>query len=178
MKTTIAIQSNRPGLADAITAHLARLHPRTKLVTVSKIGDVEPGTQLAGLGMPQFFTGTSPVVYHNVGRKWDKNDTQEQRDAQYEVLRNPDATMQEILPQLGWVEEMLVFPGKAYAEAKALVSEARLNIAEAETDAEKLKAYKEGFETLRDIFLAKAAPAPEPATEEAPAETESADIPL
>ena len=165
---TIQVQSLRQGIADAVKARLAQLYPRAKIGVITKIGDVQPGNELGGFGMPQFFTGNQPIIYHNVGRKYDKDATQAQKDAQTAILRNPDATMQEVLPELGWVEEMLVLPGKAYAEAKALVSEARLNIAEAETPEAKLAAYKEGFEALRDIFLAKAASAPEPAADEAP----------
>jgi hypothetical protein len=94
-----------------------------------------------------------------VGVAWDKDDTPEMKRERWDTVTAEDSTIQEILPQLGWTEEVLILPSKCYAEAKNLITEARLNVSEAETDAELLAAYRTGFNTLKDLLVPKATPA-------------------
>lgn len=156
---TISIISTRPALAQAIELHMKGRHPNTKFVTVSKIGDAPTGSELASRGLPQFVPGTEGVRVHNVGIRYDKDATPAQRQAQWAKISAPDATIEDILPELGFVEELFVIPAKAYSEAKAILTESRLNIAEAETPSETLAAYRSGFNALKAILLSTAAPA-------------------
>lgn len=173
MKTASILNNRSANLGEALKAHLANKLPNRKFTVVSKIADVPAGTEVASYGTPQFFTGTTGVVLHNVGTAYDAKDTPEQRKARFAVINSPTASPEEIIPQLGYVEELFVLPAKAWANAKTILSESRCNIAEADTEEEKNAAYKAGFEALRDILLVKvvAAAAPEPAENSAPDET-------
>lgn len=170
-KIAIVKNTRNEALDDALKLHLGRTHKNTQFVTVSRQVDVPEDASIACRGLPQFVTGNRPIVFHNVGVAWDKDDTPAMKRERWDTVTAEDSTIQEILPQLGWTEEILILPSKCYAEAKNLITEARLNVSEAETDAELLAAYKNGFNTLRDILVPKAAPAPQAAVEEAPAES-------
>lgn len=175
MKKTIAVIARTPALADAIKAHMASRHPNTQFVTVSKISDAPAGSELAGRGLPQFVPGSTGVTIHNVGMAYDKDATKAARDAQFATVNNVASSTEEILPCLGYVEEMFVLPSKAYTEAKALLTECRLNIAEAETPSETLKAYRDGFNALRAI-LTPAPAAPAAVADEAPLNKDEAPL--
>lgn len=179
MKTnTIAVVARTPALGEAIKAHMAAKNPGVKFVVVQKIGDAPAGSEIASRGLPQFVPGVEGVKVHNVGiRMLERDATPEQRRAQWDKIQAPDATVEDILPELGYVEEMLVLPAKAYAEAKQQVTECRLNISEAESDEAVAKAYRDGFNTLKNLFLgiqkattntSPGAPEETPAPDEAP----------
>lgn len=156
MKTTstIAVYARQPAMQDAIALLLKEKNPNAKVIKIQKISEAPADSAIAAQGYPQFLGGTRGVKVFNVGlRMLDRDATSEDRKAQYEKVRAEDATIEDILPELGWVEEAFILPGKAYAEAKQLLTEARLNISEAETDEQVLAAYKAGFNVLKDIFL-------------------------
>lgn len=91
----------------------------------------------------------------------------------------PTLLCEQIMSELGYVEELLVLPAKAYAEAKQLVTECRLNISEAETAEAEAAAYKAGFNTLKNLFLGinpTPAPTAEAIADEAPLNEDEAPL--
>lgn len=146
---TIAIVTNSKGFEEAVKARLqsqARYKGVT-FVTVEKLSDRPAGCdRVAMLGAPSFIPGSEPVKVLSMGTR-NLPDAAD-RSAQWEMLRDKDSTVEEILPELTNPSELLIFNGQVYSELKVNLAEHRIAIADAETPEQKLAAYEEAYKFL------------------------------
>lgn len=160
----VAIIAQTAALASAIQTVLEGTLRGHTFSHVAKLNDRPAGSQIAALGLPSFLPNNEGVTVISLGSSYDANATTESRAAQWETLRNPDSTAEEIVAQLGGPATYHVIPGKVMAETKLALADIKLNLAEAEpinpegTPEEQLAAmkarfdlYKEGFELLGSV---------------------------
>lgn len=152
MKTKIAILATTAGLVGAIQASLAARFPNADIVTINKIGERPADATLATLGLPAYIPGNEGVKILSFGSKMVQGMTTEDRSAQWKVLRDPNASVEEVLEELGNFTEYSVIQGRVLMEAKSAVVDVKLQISEATTDEQRLAAYKAGFETLSKLL--------------------------
>jgi hypothetical protein len=150
MKTpkTIAILASTAALASAMEASLVTRHPDATFTHIKKLSERPADALVASLGLPSFVPGQEGIKVLSFGSRILENATKEERSHQWRVLRNPEASAEDVLAELGNVETYVIQKGRAIDEARSAIVDVKLAIAEAETDDERLAAYKEGFSAL------------------------------
>lgn len=128
---TIAILAASTGLGQAMQQTLAATYGNREFKIIQKIADAPAGATLASLGMPTYIPGAKGVNVIVFGTKGSKDDTKEQKTAQWEKIRNPESTCEQIAPELGNVQEYFVSPASAMSEAKLAKADARLELMDA-----------------------------------------------
>lgn len=160
----VAIIAQTAALAQAIQTVLEPTMRGFSFSHVTKINDRPAGSQIAALGLPSFLPNNEGVVVHSLGSSYDANATTESRAAQWEKLRNPESTCEDIVAELGGAATYHVIPGKVMSESKLALADIKLNLAEAEpinpessveeqlaATTARLALYKEGFEILAGL---------------------------
>lgn len=148
----VSIIAQTAALAAAIQGVLAPRMKNTTFSVIEKLNERPEGSIIASLGLPSFVPGNTGVQIISLGGRIQDNATKETRKAQWGVLRSETASPEEIMAELGAPQDYLVLPGKVVSDARLALAEARVDIAEAETEAEQLAAYKAGYEQLRSLF--------------------------
>jgi hypothetical protein len=74
--------------------------------------------------------------------------TKEQRSNQWDVLRNPTASVEDVLAELGNFEEYTVQKGRTMSDTKSAIADIKLGLVDAKDDEQRLALYKEGFTLL------------------------------
>lgn len=146
----VAIIASTEALAEAMKSLLAPKMKNHTFSRIAKISERPDGAAIASLGLPPFVPGNEGVTILSFGSRIDNNATPDSRKAQWAILRNPEASVEDVLAELGRVEEYSVLPGAAVKDLTIALSEVRCEIAEAETPEDQLAAYKRGYELLLD----------------------------
>ena len=149
----VSIIAATAALADAIEMNLAPKMKGWSFEVVPNVSKRSAGSVIATVGLPSFLPNTEGVTILSLSTAYEKDATTESRKAQWDVIRNPESAPEEILAVLGTAQEYSVTPGKLLNESKLAISDVRIRIAEAETDEERLAAYKEGFEALMGLVV-------------------------
>ncbi len=149
---SVAILAGTAALAAAIQAVLEPTMKGFTFTHVAAMKDRPKGSQIASLGLPSFLPNDEGVTVISLGSSYDKDATKESRKAQWDTLRNPDATTEEIVAELGGPATYQVIPGKLMAETRLSLADIKLALSEAETDEERLNLYKEGFQLLSGVI--------------------------
>jgi hypothetical protein len=154
---TIAIVASTPALGEAMKGLLQSRVRKAQFKIVSKIADAPLGAELCTLGIPSYVPGSDPVTIHSFGSRIIPAGPQatEQRRLQWQVLRSPESTYEDVIAELGTPEEYLVLPSRALAALTVKLAKLTVQIASADDAEEELEAYKEGFEMLRDALYPK-----------------------
>lgn len=152
MKTTIAILATTTVLASAMQASLAKRFPNAEFKHITKLSDRPQGAQVASLGLPSFVPGSESVKILSFGSRVIQDATKDERAHQWEVLRNADASVEEVLAELGNFEEYTVQKGRTISDTKSTIADIKLALVEAESDEQRLALYKEGFQLLSAIL--------------------------
>lgn len=144
MKPTkrIAVLHKHTNMASAM---IALLTPRLQGVTyriVSRVDDVQPGEAVASIGIPLYLSPIGQVEVISINTRYTADDIA--RAAQREKINNPSTPMEELLPELGTSESLLVIPMRTIESDRSALLSARVAIFEAKTDDE-LRAAEEAF---------------------------------
>lgn len=148
MKTQIAILASTAALAAAMQASLEKRYPNADFVHISRLNDRPAGAQVASLGLPSFVPGSDSVKVLSFGSRIIQDATADQRSHQWSVLRDPKASVEEVMAELGNWQEYVIQQGKSLSDTKSTIADIKLALSEAEDDAAKLALYKEGFNAL------------------------------
>lgn len=150
MKTKkITVAEKSPNLAAALADRIAEKFPRNEITIVSRVGETSAADIIGGLGIPSYVPGTGRRKVISVGTKMTKDEAE--RKAQWEIIRNPESTKEEILEQLDRVEVYTISNERGEADFKLALYEHQTNIQEAEMEGDeeaKLAAYKTAFKFL------------------------------
>ncbi len=152
MKTTIAILATTAALAAAMQASLEKRYPNADFVHISRLTDRPANAQVASLGLPSFVPGSDGVKILSFGSKIIQDATKEQRAHQWTVLRDPNATTEAVLAELGNWQEYTILQGESIANAKSTIADIKLALVETEDTEAKLALYKEGFNLLAGML--------------------------
>jgi hypothetical protein len=152
MKTTIAILATSTVLAAAMQASLEKRFPNAEFKVIDKINDRPAGAQLASLGLPSFVPGTDTIKVLSFGSRIIQDATTEQRKHQWTVLRDPKASVEDVIAELGNWQEYSIQQGRAISDTKSAIADIQLALSEAEDDATRLKLYKEGYQALKALL--------------------------
>jgi hypothetical protein len=150
--TTIAILASTAALASAMEASLVKRYPDATFTPIKKLNERPAGSIVASLGLPSFVPGTEGVKVLSFGSRILDNATPAERSHQWTVLRDPSASVEDVVAELGNYEEYQVTKAKQIAEAKEAVVDVKVALIDAETDAERLALYKQGFESLAKML--------------------------
>lgn len=115
---------------------------------VTSISERPDGAMVASLGIPSFIPGTENVTILSFGSRFIQDATPQQRSDQWTTLRDKEATVEDVLAELGSYTEYQVLNGAQLKDTKMAIADIRCTIAEAESLEDKLAAYRVGFETL------------------------------
>ncbi len=148
MKTTIAILATTTVLASAMQASLEKRFPNAEFKHITKLSDRPSGAQVASLGLPSFVPGSESVKILSFGSRIIQDATKEQRSNQWDVLRNPTASVEDVLAELGNFEEYTVQKGRTMSDTKSAIADIKLGLVDAKDDEQRLALYKEGFTLL------------------------------
>jgi len=150
MSKTIAILSKTAGLAGAIEALITPRVVGARFVVVEKLKDVPSDAYaIASFQMPSFLPSTAGTRVMVVGTRMTSDD--EDRKAQFALIRNAAATAEDIIPELGNVDEVIVIGSRHITNLRLGLAEHRATIAETPSDdlAAQLAAYKAAYEYLK-----------------------------
>lgn len=150
--TTIAVLASTAALASAMEASLVKRYPDATFTPIKKLNERPAGSIVASLGLPSFVPGTEAVKVLSFGSRIIENSTPAERSHQWTVLRDPKASAEQVLAELGNYEEYSIQKSKFIAEAKNAVVDIKIALIDAETDAERLALYKDGFEQLAKML--------------------------
>lgn len=145
---TIAVLASTAALAAAMQTSLEKRYSDAEFVTIKKLSERPAGATVASLGIPSFVPGQDGLNVLSFGSRIIEGATPDQRSHQWTTLRDPSATTEEVLAELGNWSEYKISQGKAIAEIKSAVVDCKLAVAESETVEEQLAAYKAGFHAL------------------------------
>jgi hypothetical protein len=150
--TTIAILASTAALASAMEASLVKRYPDATFTPIKKLNERPAGSIVASLGLPSFVPGTEGVKVLSFGSRILDNATEGERKAQWLTLRNPSASTEDVLAELGNYEEYSIQKARTIAEAKEAVVDTKVALIDAADDAERLALYKAGFEALAKML--------------------------
>ena len=145
---TIAILASTAALTSAMEASLVKRYPDATFTPIKKLTERPSGSIVASLGLPSFVPGSEGVKVLSFGSRILENATPAERSHQWTVLRDPKATVEDVVAELGNYEEYRIEKSKSIAEAKEAIVDTKVALIDAETDAERLALYKAGFLAL------------------------------
>jgi len=125
----IAIVTKSEGLADAVKMILAPRNPGATFSVVTKISDAPAGSEIANLGIPAFIPSGASLTVHSLNTR--RCEVDADRQAQWKMLRDTDATCEEVLAELNGSEKYTILPERAVAALKMGMADHRVSIAEA-----------------------------------------------
>ena len=146
----VAIVSKLPALAAAIQAIIAPRLAGAEFVVVDRISDVPSDAYaMASFGMPTYIPASAGTRVLSVGTRMVKDEAE--RKALYAIVRNPEASVEDILPELGQADEYIVVGSRQATTNRLAFAEHRAAIAEAGTAEEQLAAYKAALDFLKPL---------------------------
>lgn len=148
----VAILAATAALAAAMESALSEKLKGYSFSRITRISDRPAGSSIASLGLPNFIPGNDGLVVHAFGTKYMDNASASERAAQWDVVRNEASTAEEVLAELSGFRDYTILSQSKVVETKLALADVKLAIAEAETEAEKLAAYRQGFELLQEAL--------------------------
>lgn len=170
MKKTIAILSKQAPLAEAIEMLLKPRNPTSEFIVITKLGDLPEESAdneviIASLGIPNYVPKGGAREVISVNTTYTENVAD--RNAQWELLRNPNADPMDIIQILGNQEKYTIIPKNSVIGTKTDYAEARLEFAEANlidnegdeplTPEEVLTRQLAAMTSMRDLALSASA---------------------
>lgn len=151
MSKSVAIAA-KGNLAEAIKQVLQPAMANTEFRVVDKVTDKKDEEIVASLGIPSYIPNRAITKVVAVGSKMDKDATPASRKAQWDVLRNEESTVQEIVAELGYPNSYTIIPGPILNEMKIAFGDIMMEAGDAADDAEKAAAYKKAFDIVKTIL--------------------------
>ena len=151
-KTVIAVLAATAGLAAAMQASLEKRYTDAEFVHIKKLSERPAGSTVASLGIPSFVPGQDGLKVLSFGSRILEGATPQERSHQWTTLRDPSATTEEVLAELGNWSEYTILQNKGIQEAKSAIVDTKLAIAESDTDEERLALYRAGFNMLASML--------------------------
>lgn len=149
---TIAILASTASLASAMQIGLEKRYEGADFKHITKIGERPAGAFLASLGLPSFIPGSDGIKVLSFGSRMLDGATPAERSNQWTTLRDPSASVEDVLAELGNYSEYTVLQGKAISEAKEAILEVREAAMDATTPEEELEIFKKGFLALAKML--------------------------
>jgi len=152
----VAIMVSTVATAKAIEGILGPRMPGADFVHYTKYSDIpaeteRPNQALASIGLPNFLSTNKSHEVHVLNTKY--SDNEETKKAQWDLLRNENATPEEIIAVLGSPETYKVFPSASVLPKTIEYKDARIALAEAKDDAERLVALQQ----MHDVAMTMSA---------------------
>lgn len=148
MQTIAIVNTKNTNLIEALKATLAKRFKNTQILVFAKIAEAPVDAKLASFGMPSYMPGSSPRKVINIGTRMVDGD--EERKAQWELIRDENSSPEEIMAELGACVEYTIIPQAAsleakveYAEALGRVAELKAALVSEENQEEREKIHKE-----------------------------------
>lgn len=149
---TVAVNAHA-ALAAAIIANLEPKMKNTEFRVIDRISERKPGEILAGVQIPSFLPGSDSVQVITVGSKMlDRDATTAERSAQWQTIRNENATPEEIGEQLGGAQSYLIVPERGLNDVKLSLAERTMELSEAETAEEQVVILKDIVSLYKSVF--------------------------
>lgn len=148
----VAIIARNTPLAQAMESVLTNRLKGYTFSRVTKLSDRPEGSEIASLGIPNFIPGNGGVIVHAFNTRFLENATQEERAEQWDTVNSEESSPEAILAELAGFRDYTILSQSKVLETKLALADIKMAIASAETDEERLAAYKDGFELLSGIL--------------------------
>jgi hypothetical protein len=147
----VAIIAQTDALAAAMESVLSAKLKGHTFSRIARVSERPDRSRIATLGLP-FSPGKDKVWVHAFGTRFMDNATKAERDAQWQILRSEDSSVEDVLAELSGFRDYLILSQSHVVEIKLAIADLKLAIAEAETIEDKCAAYKTGFEFLQEAL--------------------------
>ena len=147
-KATVAILSKQENLAAALQAVLTPRLPGAKFVNVTKMSDLPEGENvvLASLGMPSYVSTDRVSDLMCIPTSYVED--ADERKAQWDMIRDPESSVEDIIEVLGNPDRYKVIPNKKCLAVKHQFAELRLEAAESKPEGDTVEEQLEHFKAL------------------------------
>jgi len=151
-KQNIAVLASSSALALVMASSVQAKFPNANVTIIDKVSDRPIGAEIASLGIPSYIPGTENVVVHNFGSKIKQNATPAERSHQWEVLRDKEATEEQVAEQLGDFRTVKIVNDSTLKQTQLDFADVRIAVALAETEEERVEGYKKAYEMLTGLL--------------------------
>ena len=149
---TITLIAASTALASAMQAQLTAKFPDATFVHAPKLTAEMAGSEVALVGLPGYAPGGKKLKVYSFNTKIIDGATAERKAQQWETIRDPKATAEAVLAELGNFQEYQIIPDRAMTDTKTAIVDLKLALLDADTEEKKLEIYKSGFNLLAGLL--------------------------
>lgn len=148
---TVAI-SAKGNLGEALEKVIGSRTSGVSFKHIDKISEKTPDAILGSLFLPSYVSSKEVTKVAAVNTRIDQNATEESRKKQWDTIRSPHASVEEIIAELGYVNEYTIIPSAVSNEMKLALGDMVMAFGEADDDAAKVAALRPALDLLKKVL--------------------------